>query len=123
MTLNQQGNKGPKGYQSGDLIIFFEENLHSFFTRNGDDIFTEIKIQFDEAALGITLEVPTLDGKAKLKIPSGIQSGQILRMKGKGFPKVRGSSRGDQLVRVQLETPKSLSSKQKKLLEYFYKME
>ena len=91
--------------------------MHPFFTRNGDDIFTEVKIQFDEAALGITLEVPTLDGKAKLKIPSGIQSGQILRMKGKGFPKVRGSSRGDQLVRVQLETPKSLSSKQKKLLE------
>ena len=117
MTLNQQGNKGPKGYQSGDLIIFFEENLHPFFTRNGDDVFTEVKIQFDQAALGITLKVPTLEGKAKLKIPSGIQSGQILRMKGKGFPKVRGSSRGDQLVRVQLETPKSLSSKQKQLLE------
>ena len=117
MTLNQQGNKGPKGYQSGDLIIFFEENMHPYFTRNGDDVFTEVKIQFDQAALGITLKVPTLEGKAKLKIPSGIQSGQILRMKGKGFPKVRGSSRGDQLVRVQLETPKSLSSKQKKLLE------
>ena len=63
--------------------------------------------------------IQTLDGKAKLKIPSGIQSGQILRMKGKGFPKVRGSSRGDQLVRVQLETPKSLSSKQKKLISFF----
>ena len=75
------------------------------------------QIQFDQAALGISLEVPTLEGKAKLKVPSGIQSGQILRMKGKGFPRVRGSSRGDQLVRVQLETPKSLSSKQKKLLE------
>ena len=117
MTLNQQGNKGPKGYQSGDLIIFFEENTHPFFTRNGDDVFTEVKIQFDQAALGISLEVPTLEGKVKLKVPSGIQSGQILRMKGKGFPRVRGSSRGDQLVRVQLETPKSLSSKQKKLLE------
>ena len=117
MTLNQQGNKGPKGYQSGDLIIFFEENTHTFFTRNGDDVFTEVKIQFDQAALGISLEVPTLEGKAKLKVPAGIQSGQILRMKGKGFPRVRGSSRGDQLVRVQLETPKSLSSKQKKLLE------
>ena len=117
MTLNHQGNKGPKGYQSGDLIIFFEENLHPFFTRNGDDIFTEVRIQFDQAALGISLEVPTLEGKAKLNIPSGIQSGQILRMKGKGFPKVRGSSRGDQLVRVQIETPKSLSKKQKKLLE------
>ena len=117
MTLNQQGNKGPKGYQSGDLIIFFEENTHPFFTRNGDDVFTEVIIQFDQAALGISLEVPTLEGKAKLKVPAGIQSGQILRMKGKGFPRVRGSSRGDQLVRVQLETPKSLSSKQKKLLE------
>ena len=117
MTLNQQGNKGPKGYQPGDLIIFFEENTHTFFTRNGDDVFTEVKIQFDQAALGISLEVPTLEGKAKLKVPAGIQSGQILRMKGKGFPRVRGSSRGDQLVRVQIETPKSLSSKQKKLLE------
>ena len=99
------------------VIIFFEENTHPFFSRYGDDVFTEVKIQLDQAALGISLEVPTLEGKVKLKVPSGIQSGQILRMKGKGFPRVRGSSRGDQLVRVQLETPKSLSSKQKKLLE------
>ena len=88
MTLNRQGNKGPKGFESGDLIIFFEENRHSFFTRNGEDVITQATIQFSDAALGLTLEVPTLDGKAKLKIPSGIQSGQILRMKGKGFPKL-----------------------------------
>ena len=67
--------------------------------------------------MGITLEVPTLDGKAKLKIPAGIQSGQILRMRGKGFPKVRGSSRGNQLVRVQVVTPSSLSKEQKKIME------
>ena len=117
MTLNGQGNKGPKGYESGDLIIFFEEKEHPVFTRNSDDVITEAKIQIQQAALGVSLEVPTLEGKAKLKIPSGIQSGQILRMRGKGFPKVRGSSRGDQLVRVQVVTPNSLSKKQKKLLE------
>ena len=117
MTLNGQGNKGPKGYESGDLIIFFEEKPHPVFTRNGEDVITEAKIQIYQAALGISLEVPTLEGKAKLKIPAGIQSGQILRMRGKGFPKVRGSSRGDQLVRIQVVTPKSLSKQQKKLLE------
>jgi|TARA_B110000495_G_scaffold187390_1_gene186766 molecular chaperone DnaJ len=117
MTLNGQGNKGAKGYQAGDLIIFFEENDHPTFTRNAEDVITEAKIQIYDAAMGITLEVPTLDGKAKLKIPAGIQSGQILRMRGKGFPKVRGSSRGNQLVRVQVVTPSSLSKEQKKIME------
>ena len=119
MTLNQQGNKGPKGYQSGDLIIFFEEEEHPVFTRNGEDVIAEVVIQFYDAALGLTLEVPTLDGKAKLKIPSGIQSSQLLRMRGKGFPRMRGSSRGDQLMRVHVDTPQKLSSKQKKLLDEF----
>jgi len=117
MTLNGQGNKGPKGYHSGDLIIIFEEKDHLVFTRNGEDVITEALIQFHQAALGITLEVPTLEGKANLKVPSGIQSGQILRMRGKGFPRVRGSARGDQLVRIQVHTPKSLSRQQKKILE------
>ena len=117
MTLNRQGNKGSKGYESGDLIIFFEEKDHPVFTRNGEDLITEVQIQFYQAALGLTIEMPTLEGKAKLKIPPGIQAGQVLRMRGKGFPKVRGSSRGDQLVRVHVQTPQSLSRKQKKLLE------
>ncbi len=117
MTLNRQGNKGPKGNHPGDLIVYFEEKEHPVFTRNGEDVITEAQIQFHEAALGIVLEVPTLEGKAKLKIPPGIQSGQILRMRGKGFPRVRGSSRGNQLVKIQIKTPKSISSKQKKLLE------
>ena len=117
MTLNQQGNKGPKGYQSGDLIIFFEEEDHPVFTRNGEDVIAEVVIQFYEAALGLTIEVPTLDGKAKLKIPAGIQSSQLLRMRGKGFPRMRGSSRGDQLMRVHVNTPQKLSSKQKKILD------
>ena len=123
MTLSGQGNKGPKGHNPGDLIVFFEEKPHAVFTRNGEDVITEAQIQFQDAALGVNLEVPTLDGKAKLKIPSGIQSGQILRMRGKGFPRVRGSSRGNQLVRIQIMTPKSLSGKQKKLLEEFSKLD
>jgi molecular chaperone DnaJ len=122
MTLNGQGNKGPKGYEAGDLIIFFEENQHEVFTRNGEDVITEAKIQINDAAIGITLEVPTIEGKAKLKIPAGIQSGQILRMRGKGFPKVRGSSRGNQLVRIQVITPVSISKQQKKLLEELSKL-
>lgn len=117
MTLNGQGNKGPKGIAPGDLIVFFEEKRNQTFSRHGSDVFTEANISIYQAALGMNLEVPTIEGKAKLKIPSGIQSGQMLRMKGKGFPKLRGSSRGDQLVRIQVETPKSLSKKQKKLLE------
>ena len=122
MTLNGQGNKGPKGYEAGDLIIFFEENQHEVFTRNGEDVITEAKIQINDAAIGITLEVPTIEGKAKLKIPAGIQSGQILRMRGKGFPKVRGSSRGNQLVRIQVITPVSISKQQKRLLEELSKL-
>ena len=117
MTLNGQGNKGPKGYQSGDLIIFFEENEHPIFSRNGEDVITEAKLSFYDAALGLTIQVPTLDGKANLKIAAGIQSGQILRMRGKGFPRVRGSSRGNQLVRVQVVTPENMSKKQKKIME------
>ena len=117
MTLSGQGNKGPKGYTSGDLVVFFEEIDHEIFSRNDQDIITEAQIQFHQATFGITLEVPTLDGKAKLKIPPGIQSGQILRMRGKGFPKIRGSSRGDQLVKIQIVTPKSLSKDQKKIIK------
>ena len=117
MTLKGQGNKGPQGYVPGDLIVYFEEREHPIFTRHNDDIFTEAHLTIPQAVLGTTLEVPTLDGKAKLKIPAGIQSGQVLRMRGKGFPKLRGSSRGDELVKIQIDTPRSLSRQQKKLFE------
>lgn len=117
MTLKGQGNKGPRGHTPGDLIVYFEEREHPIFTRHNDDIFTEAHLNVTQAVLGMTLEVPTLNGKAKLKIPPGIQSGQVLRMRGKGFPKLRGNSRGDQLVRIQVDTPRSLNRQQKKLFE------
>ena len=116
MTLDGKGNESIGG-SSGNLLVMFEENDHKYFIRNGDDVLIEAHITFSQAALGDTLEIPTLNGVAKLKIPSGIQSGQILRMKGKGFPRIRRSSKGDQLVKIQIETPKKLSGSVKKIMK------
>jgi len=123
MTLEGQGNKGGRGVLPGDLIVVFEEEDHKYFIRDGQDIIMEVKIPFNIAALGDTIEIPTIDGKAKLKIPSGIQSGQVLKMRGKGFSKLRGNHRGDQLVRIQVKTPTSLSRNEKTLLEEFGKIQ
>ena len=116
MTVDGKGNEDSNGV-AGDLNVLFEEKDHDYFIRNGDDVLIEAHIAFSQAALGATLEVPTLDGKAKLKIPAGIQAGQILRMRSKGFPRVRRSSRGDQLVRIHIETPKKLSKNMRKLFK------
>ena len=116
MTLDGKGNESIGG-SPGNLLVMFEENDHKYFIRNGDDVLIEAHISFSQAALGDTLEIPTLNGVAKLKIPSGIQSGQILRMKSKGFPRIRGSRKGDQLVKVQVQTPKKLSSSVKKIMK------
>ncbi len=116
MSLNGQGNQGGKGVLPGDLIVFFEEKDHQYFDRHGNDIFVEAMISFSQAALGEEIEVPTLEGRATLKIPSGIQSGTILRMRGKGLPELNSSRKGDQLVRVQVETPAKLSAHEKALL-------
>lgn len=117
MTLSGEGSKGPRGARPGDLIVFFEETEHPYFIRQGSHILTEVVVSFSQAALGKSVEIPTLSGKAKLTIPAGIQSGQVLRMKGKGLPPLRGAGKGDQLVRVQVKTPTSLNSKQKALFK------
>lgn len=122
MTLNGEGNKGSKGIHPGDLIIYFDEEDHSFLSREGDDVFLELHISFSQAALGTTIKVPTIEGEASLKVPAGIQAGQILRMKGKGFPKLRSSRRGNQLVRVQVNTPQSINSAQKSLFKELAKL-
>ena len=118
MRLQEQGNKGESKQPAGDLVVFFEEENHPHFVRDGENVFLEAVISYSMAALGTAIEVPTIDGgKVSLKIPSGIQSGQILRMRKKGFPVLRGSSRGDQLVRIHVETPSGLNKKQKSLFE------
>jgi len=115
MTLDGQGNKGGKRIISGDLLVFFEEKQHDHFVRNGTDILLEAHVEVHQAVLGDTIKVPTIEGHASLKIPKGIQSGHILRMRGKGLPRLRSSHRGDQLVRVIVDIPDSMSKQEKQL--------
>jgi len=92
---------------------------HPLFTREEQEVFCELPISFAQAALGAQLDVPTLEGKVKLKIPAGTQTGRVFRLKGKGIPYLQGGGRGDQHVRVVVETPTELTARQKELLEEF----
>jgi len=117
MTLNGQGNEDISG-NPGDLIVVFEEFDHKYFIRDSEHVLLELKISYPIAVQGGKVEIPTVDGNSVgLKIPSGIQSGKVLRMRGKGFPSLRSKSRGDQLVKIQIETPKKLSRNAKKAIE------
>ena len=119
MTLRMSGygQGGKDGGENGDLFILIHVTPHKFFKREGSDIMLEVPISFTQAALGDTLDVPTIDGTAALKIPAGTQSGTRFRIKGKGVKSVRSSSRGDQYVTVRVETPTSLSKEEKELFE------
>lgn len=114
------GESGLAGGQSGDLYIVLSVRAHELFERQDDDLFCEIPIKFTLATLGGTLEVPTLFGKATVKVPAGTQSGTTFRLRGKGMPSLRQrGAQGDQLVRVQVEVPTKLSTEQEKLLKEF----
>ncbi|RKY80829.1 molecular chaperone DnaJ [candidate division KSB1 bacterium] len=117
ITLNGEGNAGAHGGQAGDLYVFILESQDEIFTRHGDDILYDLNISITQAVLGDNVEVPTLTGKARLKIDPGIQSGTILRMKGKGVPHLNGRGRGDQLVRVNVWVPEKLSKESKELFD------
>ncbi|MCD6374236.1 MAG: molecular chaperone DnaJ [Caldisericaceae bacterium] len=117
ITLRGEGNAGIRGGQPGDLIIYIEEVPHELFERQGNDVVLYLPISFPTAALGGTIEVPTLTGKAKLKIAPGTQSGKILRMRGKGIPYLRGAGSGDQLVQVQVYVPTKLNDQERQILE------
>jgi molecular chaperone DnaJ len=114
LRLRGMGEQGPSS--PGDLYVFIHVREHPLFRREGDDIYLETPISFSQAALGAEIEVPTLSGKARLKIPAGTQTHTLFRMRGEGVPSVRGGRRGDQIVRVIVRTPTNLSEKQKKLL-------
>ena len=113
------GEAGTMGGEAGDLYIVVHVKDHEVFERQGDDLFCEIPIKFTLATLGGSIHVPTLQGKAALKIPGGTQSGTTFRLKGRGLPHLRGNAHGDQLIRVQVEVPTHLSAEQKKFLEEF----
>lgn len=118
------GDAGTGGGPAGDLYVFVQVKPHEAFQREGDDIYLDLPITFTEAALGCKKEIPTPLGEAsKITISEGIQNGKILRIRSKGFPNVHGQGKGDLLVRIIVETPVSLSPKQKELLKSFSKLE
>jgi molecular chaperone DnaJ len=119
LRVSGQGEPGVNGGPAGDLYVVFHVRDHEFFERDGDDVYCEMPITFAQAALGDEIEVPTLHGKVKLKIPAGTQTGTRFRLKGKGIVNVRGYGQGDQHVVVLVVTPKKLTEKQKQLLREF----
>ncbi|MGD7047523.1 molecular chaperone DnaJ [Rossellomorea marisflavi] len=119
LRVSGQGEPGINGGPVGDLYVVFHVRNHDFFERNGDDVYCEMPITFAQAALGDEIEVPTLHGKVKLKVPGGTQTGTRFRVKGKGVPNVRGYGTGDQHVLIKVVTPSKLTEKQKQLLREF----
>jgi molecular chaperone DnaJ len=113
------GEAAAAGGSPGDLYIVLTVKEHELFERQGDDLFCEIPIKFTLATLGGSIEVPTLSGKASLKIPQGTQSGTTFRLRDRGMPHLRGGRHGDELIRVHVEVPSSLSADQRRLLEEF----
>jgi molecular chaperone DnaJ len=117
LSLNGKGNAGERGGANGDLIVLIEEEAHAQLHRDGLNVAFDLHISFPEAVFGTQVEVPTIDGKAKIKIPPGTQSGKIFRLKGKGFPAVNSYEKGDQLIHVNVWTPQHISSEEKTMLE------
>ncbi|MEI7628325.1 MAG: molecular chaperone DnaJ [Bacteroidota bacterium] len=117
LSMNGKGNAGERGGANGDLIIQIEEEAHAELQRDGLNVAFDLHISFPDATFGTQVEVPTIDGRAKIKIPPGTQSGKIFRLKGKGFPEVQGYTRGDQLIHVNVWTPQHVSSEEKAILE------
>ena len=117
LSMRTRGNAGQKGGPAGDLIINIEEKEHEFLQRDGQNILFEQFLSFADASIGTQVEVPTLDGKVRIKIPPGTQSGKIFRLQDKGLPTVQGYGKGDQLIHVNVWTPKKLTQEERDLLE------
>jgi len=124
IRLAGKGEAGSRGGANGDLYLFINVHSHDLFKRSDENLFFEFPISIADAALGTTIEIPTIDGgKAKIKIPDGTQNGKQFRLKGKGMPYMRGSGNGDLYVQVNTEVPISLNKEQKELLEKFREIE
>jgi len=122
LKLRGEGEAGFSGGPAGDLYVVVHVREHAIFARQDNDVIVEVPISFPQATLGAEIEVPTLDGKVKFKVPSGTQSGKVFRLKGKGFTDLHGYGRGDELVKIVVETPRRLSARQRELLEEFAKV-
>ncbi len=117
LSLSGKGNIGERGGSAGDLIVLIEEEPHAQLQRDGLNVAYDLHISFPDAVFGTQIEVPTIDGRAKIKIPAGTQSGKIFRLKGKGFPNVNSYEKGDQLIHVNVWTPQQVSEEEKAMLE------
>ncbi|MEM9917906.1 MAG: molecular chaperone DnaJ [Bacteroidota bacterium] len=122
LSMRGRGNAGLRGGPAGDLLINIEEKKHEYLQREGTNLIYELYLNFADASLGTSKEVPTIDGKVKVKIPAGTQAGKIFRLKGKGLPAVQSYGRGDQLIHVNIWTPKKLNDEDRKLMEQMRKM-
>ncbi len=117
LSINGKGNAGARGGVPGDLIVLVEEKEDPELIRDGNNLLYDLYVNFADAALGTTSEIPTIDGKARIKISAGTQGGKVLRLKGKGLPDVNGYGRGDLLVNVNVWTPRELSKEEKEIME------
>ncbi|HEX9933761.1 MAG TPA: molecular chaperone DnaJ [bacterium] len=123
LTLQGEGDAGPKGGPAGDVFVLIKEKPHDQFERHGDDVLYRLSIGIPQAVLGGEIEIPTLSGKSKLAIDPGTQPGNILRMRGKGIPHLHGGGRGDQLVQISIWVPQKLSENARRLFEDLAKQE
>jgi molecular chaperone DnaJ len=123
LSIGGKGNAGERGGSFGDLIVVIEEEAHPQLQRDGLNVAFDLYITFPDAVFGTQVEVPTIDGRAKIKIPAGTQSGKVFRLKGKGFPHVNSYERGDQLIQVNIWTPQAVSAEEKNMLEKMAKSE
>ncbi|MBA2249716.1 MAG: molecular chaperone DnaJ [Chitinophagaceae bacterium] len=117
LSMSGKGNMGERGGAPGDLIILIEEEANIFLHREGLNVAFDLFISFPDAVFGIQTEVPTIDGRAKIKIPAGTQSGKIFRLKGKGFPSINSHEKGDQLIHINVWTPQHVTPEEKQTLE------
>ncbi|MEY3178987.1 MAG: molecular chaperone DnaJ [Bacteroidota bacterium] len=117
LSLSGKGNAGERGGSPGDLIVLVEEEQHPELQRDNLNVIYDMHISFTDAVFGANPEVPTIDGRAKIKIPAGTQSGKIFRLKGKGFPAINSYEKGDQLIHVNVWTPQTLTAEEKEMME------
>lgn len=117
LSMSGNGNHGPNGGPAGDLLILIEEKPDELLKRDGNNVVYDLHLNFVDAVLGTSIEVPTIDGKVKIKIDSGTQSGRILRLRGKGINDINGYGSGDQLIHINIWTPKQVSREEQTVLE------
>lgn len=123
LTLKGQGNAGMRGAPRGDVLVVMEVEEDNRFLRDGNDLIYELPITFSQAALGAEIDVPTVEGETRVRVPAGVQSGKLLRLRGKGLPHLQGAGRGDMIVRVVVWTPTEMSAEQEALIKKLAKIE